>query len=226
MDITREQFGILVKGMKAVYTKPSFIPDKDAFNIWFELLKDLDYETLSYAVKKHMQSEEKEPSVASIRKHALDLQVIQGDELNDIAAWGLVLKAMRNSAYHAEEEFAKLPPIIQRAVANPGQLHEWAISEDVDGTWMSVTQSNFMRTYRAELAKEKELRKLSLDLLKIAGTTTCQEKIQQTEVKELTVSQERELSEQGASTLSGKLRAKYDKLMQSLGGNKNLASAN
>lgn len=36
----REQFKVLVKAMKAVYAQPTFIPDQDAFNVWFALLGD------------------------------------------------------------------------------------------------------------------------------------------------------------------------------------------
>lgn len=165
--MTRDEFKILVKAMKAVYTQPSFIPDQDAFNIWYEMLKDLDYKTASYAVKKYMQSEEREPRVASIRKHAESLLQKENDELNEMAAWGLVLKAIRNSGYNSEEEFNKLPPVVQRAVSSPSQLKEWALQEDIDGTWMSVLQSNFMRTYRAEEEREKELRKLSPDIIRM-----------------------------------------------------------
>ena len=42
--MTREEFKTLVKGMKAVYAQPTFIPDQDAFNVWFELLKDIPYQ--------------------------------------------------------------------------------------------------------------------------------------------------------------------------------------
>lgn len=37
----REQFKVLVKAMKAVYAQPTFIPDQDAFNVWFALLGDV-----------------------------------------------------------------------------------------------------------------------------------------------------------------------------------------
>ena len=63
-----------------------------------------------------------------------------------------------------------MPELIQKAVSSPGQLREWALSENVDGTWLSVVQSNFQRTYRAEVQREQERRKLSPDLLKIIDT--------------------------------------------------------
>ena len=46
----REQFSILVKAMKAVYSDPKFIADKDAFDVWYELLKDLPYMVCQTAI--------------------------------------------------------------------------------------------------------------------------------------------------------------------------------
>ena len=214
--MTRDEFKILVKGLKAVYTQPSFIPDRDAFEVWYGLLGDLDYRVCSNAIKIHMQTVEKEPTVASIRRQATRLQADSG-ELNEMEAWQLVLKAMRNSIYHADEEFAKLPPIVQKAVASPGQLREWAMAEDVDGTWMNVTQSNFMRTYRAETVKDMEMQKLSPDILKLMGNEKKLEKICQYESKTVSIAEERKSVEKKAVQLTGKLRVAYDNMMKALG---------
>ncbi len=214
--MTRDEFKILVKGLKAVYTQPSFIPDRDAFEVWYGLLGDLDYRVCSNAIKIHMQTVEKEPTVASIRRQATRLQADSG-ELNEMEAWQLVLKAMRNSIYHADEEFAKLPPIVQKAVASPGQLREWAMAEDVDGTWMNVTQSNFMRTYRAETVKDREMQKLSPDILKLMGNEKKLEKICQYESKTVSIAEERKSVEKKAVQLTGKLRVAYDNMMKALG---------
>lgn len=91
------------------------------------------------------------------------------------------------------------------------------MSEDVDGTWMNVTQSNFMRTFRVEAARDKEMQKLSPDILKLMGSEENQEKISQPERKSLTVAEERELVEQRATQLSGQLRVAFDNMMQALG---------
>ena len=177
--MTREEWAVLVKAMKAVYTSPSFLPDQYAFDTWYGLLKDLDYKLLSFGLKKYMQTEWKEPSIAALRQCAQSL-LTQKEEINETEAWEKVSRAIRNSGYHAEEEFARLPELIQKAVSSPGQLREWALSENVDGKWLSVVQSNFQRTYRAEVQREQERRKLSPDLLKIidaarlGGAENCQ----------------------------------------------------
>lgn len=165
--MTKEQFSTLVKAMKAVYTHPSFIPDKHAFDVWYEMLKDIDYKTASYAIKKYMLSEEKEPTIAGIRKQAASLQENPNEELNEMAAWALVQKAIGRSAYYSKEEFSKLPQLVQKAVSSPGQLREWAIADNMSGSALSVIQSNFMRTYRTELERKHEKQKLSPDILKL-----------------------------------------------------------
>ena len=165
--MTREQFKVLVKAMKAVYTNPGFIPDQDAFDVWYSMLKDLDYAIASQAVQMHLQTEESPPTVAGIRKQSAKLKADEADDLNETAAWSLVLKAIRRSTYYSEEEFAKLPATVQRAVASPKQLREWATLEDVDGKTLTVIQSNFQRTFRVEQQRERERNKLSPDVLKL-----------------------------------------------------------
>ena len=48
--MTREEWAVLVKAMKAVYTSPSFLPDQNAFDTWYGLLKDIDYKLLSFGL--------------------------------------------------------------------------------------------------------------------------------------------------------------------------------
>ena len=66
----REEFKKLVKGMKAVYAQPTFIPDQDAFNMWFALMGDLQYEVAAMAVKKYMLTNKFPPTVAELRELA------------------------------------------------------------------------------------------------------------------------------------------------------------
>lgn len=153
--LTREEFSKIAKGMKAVYSYPTFIADKDAFEVWYALLKDLPYDVASMASQKHMMSSNRVPTPADIRAEAVKLTA--PDELNETEAWTLVSKAIRNSSYNSIQEFSKLPPLVQKAVGQPSQLAQWAMDEDYNE---SVVASNFMRTYRGEVIKAKEYNKL------------------------------------------------------------------
>lgn len=211
--MTREEFKVLVKAMKAVYTQPTFIPDQDAFNIWYEMLKDLDYKTASFAVKKYMQSEEKEPRVSSIRKHAQSFK--KNNELNEMKAWDMVYKAICNSAWNAEEEFSKLPEILQKSVSSPSQLQEWG-KMNLE-TVNSVVQSNFLKTYRTEVAREREAGRLSPDVKKLVYRQEAEQKIKEKSIEKLTVAEERKLSESNRVDFSRKIQEKLDILRKKFG---------
>ena len=206
MGMTKDQFKILVKAMKAVYTNPGFIPDNDAFDVWYSMLKDLDYALASRAVQMHMQTEETPPTVAGIRKQSAKLKADETDDLNETAAWSIVLKAIRRSTYYSEEEFAKLPATVQRAVASPKQLREWATLEDVDGKTLTVIQSNFQRTFRAEQQRERERNKLSPDVLKLMRPLNNHQI--EDKPKELSVAEQRMFAEENARPAPGDFREK------------------
>ena len=161
--------------------------------MWYSMLKDLDYAIASRAVQMHLQTEESPPTVAGIRKQSVKLKADETDELNETAAWSLVLKAIRRSTYYSEEEFAKLPATVQRAVASPKQLREWATLEDVDGKTLTVIQSNFQRTFRVEQQRERERSKLSPDVLKLMRPLNNPQI--EDKPKELSVEEQRMISE-------------------------------
>ena len=84
------------------------------------------------------------------------------DELSEGQAWALVEKATRNGGYGYKEEFDKLPPIVQKAVGSPSQIHEWAMMDS--DTVKSVVASNFMRSYKIMLKREKEMALIPVDV--------------------------------------------------------------
>lgn len=166
--MTRDETIKILMVIQAAYPnyKP---PDKTvAVNVWAEMLSDIPYEKVSAAVKMYIQTDTSgfAPSVGDVRERVCDI-FAKEDDLNETAAWSLVLKAIRRSTYYSEEEFAKLPATVQRAVASPKQLREWATLEDVDGKTLTVIQSNFQRTFRVEQQRERERRKLSPDVLQL-----------------------------------------------------------
>lgn len=154
----REEFKTLVKGMKAVYAQPTFIPDQDAFNVWYELLKDLPYAQANIAIQKYMLTEKFPPTIADIRTKANDIVAKVEESMSELEAWSLVSKAISNSGYHAEEEFDKLPEACQRAVGNPSNLKEWAMMES--DKVATVEQSHFIRNYRVAVQRMQEEAKI------------------------------------------------------------------
>lgn len=149
--MTRQEFGTLAKAMKAIYADPKFLADQDAFDVWYAMISDLDYATASEALKAYVRSSKGLPGPSDFVKYATNKRL--AESMNEQQAWALVTKAIRNSNYYAEEEYGKLPPLVQKAVGSPTNLASWAQlpSDEVH----TVISSNFARAYRAEAEREK-----------------------------------------------------------------------
>lgn len=125
--------------------------------VWEMMLADYTYQQISVALKSYILSDTSgfAPTIGKL----VDIvhSVSKPQELNEMEAWALVSKAIRNSGYRYAEEFLKLPTIIQRAIGTPEQLHIWATDEDYNET---VVMSNFQRSYRLVLNQKDETMKL------------------------------------------------------------------
>lgn len=163
--MTRDETVNIIRIMVDSY--PNYKPNNlsETVDVWHTMLSDYDYNLVSVALKSYILSDTSgfAPAIGQIvaKMHS----ITQPQELNEMEAWSLVSKAIRNSIYNAADEYAKLPPIVQKAVGLPSQLMQWAIDDSYNE---SVVSSNFMRCYRIELAREKELSMLPEDARKIA----------------------------------------------------------
>lgn len=166
MGMTRDEFKILVKSMKAVYPQATFIPDNDAFSVWYELLKDIDYKPCAMAIQRYMSTEKFPPTIADIRENAF--KNTQANEMSEAEAWSLVRKAIGNSSYNAESEFENLPLEIQKSIGSPSQLRNWARDEDYND---GVVQSQFLRSYRQVCERKREFSKMPSSIKNLIQTT-------------------------------------------------------
>ena len=160
--MTKEEFKKIIKGLKSIYSDPKFIADQFAFDMWFGLLGDLPYEVVSMATKTYMQTETFAPTPADIRRYAYKVTSPVTNDMSELEAWGMVVKAIGNSLYGAEKEFAKLPPLIQQTLGNPARLREMASLETHEVE--TVEQSHFVRNYRAKLESSKRTGQLDMQL--------------------------------------------------------------
>ena len=128
-----------------------------AATIWADILSEYTYEQVDGALRLFIMSDKSgfAPSIGQLvdKIHTMT----QPQELNEMEAWSLVSKAIRNSGYNSADEFTKLPPIAQKAVGLPGQLRTWALDENYNE---EVVSSNFIKCYRNELTRQRELQKM------------------------------------------------------------------
>lgn len=139
---------------------PNYKPNNlsETVDVWQMMLDEYSYNQVSIALKAYVTSDTSgfAPSVGKI---VAKIQTIsQPQELDGMAAWGLVSKALRNGTYGAVEEFNKLPPLVRQAVGIPDNLKNWATSDYQ--TIETVIQSNFLRTYEVIVKRETEISRM------------------------------------------------------------------
>jgi hypothetical protein len=142
----------------------------NAISLWTEMFAHDRADVVTAAVKALIKTRKEgyPPTVGEVSDKIRELT--QGDGLTRIEAWNLVAKACQNSLYGAEEEFAKLPPLVQKTVGSPNQLKEWAM---MDADTFSVTGSHFQRSFEIMQKREQELSLLPPDIReRLAGLTT------------------------------------------------------
>jgi hypothetical protein len=156
--------------MRIQTTFPNWKPQGDlslVVDVWHEYLEDYAYEEILIALKAYTTTDTSgfAPSIGQLvgKLHS----VARNDELNEMEAWSLVSNAIKNGYYGAEEEFAKLPELVQKAVGTPANLRAWAHTDE--SSIENVVQSNFIRTYRTVVKRESECAKLPTSIKNLIG---------------------------------------------------------
>lgn len=65
--MTREEFKVIVKAMMAAYPQSCPVKTQDVFDMWYTMLKDMDYRTVSERLKKHIKTCKYAPSISELR---------------------------------------------------------------------------------------------------------------------------------------------------------------
>lgn len=119
-------------------------------NTWYECLKDLDYKLVLGAVKKTIIESQYTPTIADIRKNAIDLT--NPTEYNALEDWNECYKMISRGAYMTQEEFDTYNDICKKFVGSLQQLRDYAMTDcEVINT---VVKSNFLKQY--DIIKKRE----------------------------------------------------------------------
>ena len=135
--------------------------------LWQNMFADDDKDLVGVAVKAYFVSDTSgfSPKIGQIKAKMRELTEPETD--TEMEAWNLVRKALRNSTYHAEEEFLKLPGVLQRIVGAPEQLKAWA--KMPEETVQSVIASNFQRSFRWKITEARRYEALPADVKSTAA---------------------------------------------------------
>lgn len=121
-------------------------------NLWANMFADRPYDLVEAAVRSCIATSKWPPTIAEVNDEILRLS--QPEEMTELEAWNLVAQALKNSGYESRAEFEKLPSDIQRILGSPSTLREWSVMplNEVQ----TVIASNFQRSYRARIEKERK----------------------------------------------------------------------
>lgn len=160
-SMLREETAKLLMMIQGAY--PNYKPDNKTvtINTWNLALSDISFDLAQKAFLAYLRADTKGFAPTPGQLIALVRELNTPKQLNELEAWSLVEKAIRNSIYNSQEEFSKLPPLVQKAVGSPNVLRLWA----ADGSYSEqVASSNFMRSYRNEAKKQEEYGQIVFDL--------------------------------------------------------------
>ncbi len=144
--------------MRIQTTYPNWKPQGDlslVIDVWHEYLADFSYQDILCAVKSYVLSDTSgfAPSVGQVIGKIRSMTKV--DDMSDLEAWAMVSNALRNGYYGAETEFAKLPPLVQKAVGTPDNLRNW--SQTDMKSIETVVMSQFLSTYKTVKKREEEV---------------------------------------------------------------------
>lgn len=159
--MTRDETKGIIRMLMGAY--PNFKAEdlKSLISTWFFYLEEYELPDVLLAMKSFSKSGKGKgfaPAPDDLIDQIHKMRELQKNDPNELQAWSLVSNAIRKSSYYAEEEFEKLPEAVQKAVGSPSMLRNWATT-DIN-TLENVVASNFQRTYRSVLAREKEISRM------------------------------------------------------------------
>lgn len=140
----RVEFSALMAGLKSNYPNWDFdLNDKNMLRFWYESLSDIPMNVLKVGIHKLIAQEEFYPNIAKIRKACAE--VINGPEIDETDAWGMVQRAIRNYGYaRVNEALASLPEEVVQAIKAMGGWAELCASENLE-----ADRAHFYRTMKS-----------------------------------------------------------------------------
>lgn len=146
--LTFDEFKRIAKGLKAVYTNQTFLPDEDSLKVWYHMLKDIPYEKLSMASYKYMATGRFPPTIAELRESVLQLAEPIGDWAD---GWAQVQMAIRLYGMYQEQDALNSMSEQTRAIVKRLGWKQLCISENP-----IADRANFRMAYEQVLNTSKE----------------------------------------------------------------------
>lgn len=155
--MTREECSQMLTLLRTAY--PGFYRHMKAeegvrtLDLWAEMFAEDDCTITRLALRDLIATHSGfPPDIAAVKERIRAMEAAVRGEPSDEDLWRLLVKASSNGIYGAEEEFRKLPPVLQRYCGSPAALRDMALIETE--TLNTVTHGQFLKQIRT--ARERQ----------------------------------------------------------------------
>lgn len=136
--MSKTEFLKLAEAIKTAYPKERLLATKEAMQLWYAMLQDIDYQTAAAAVKAYIALKKFPPTIADIREMVTPKQADWSD------AWGEVQNAIRRYGYNRPDEALASMSDKTKAIVKRFGWQEICTSEN-----LGVLRGQFRTAYEA-----------------------------------------------------------------------------
>ena len=153
--MTREETIKLLQIIQAAFPKWEVTDKTGLIDVWTNVCADDDFNALQVGLRNYIVNDTSgfAPSIGQIRNGVKQVAE-QGDDTEEMI--GLLRKAIKNGNYGYTEEYALLPPTLQKAIGCAENIRAWAAQPKEQ--FESITLSAVRRAYRATKEHEENVR--------------------------------------------------------------------
>lgn len=158
--MSEKEFGLFAMALKTYFPKDNLFPNKQAVDLWYRILNDIDYKTAELFLQKWVATNKWSPSIADIREGCAN--ITHGEMQDWGKAWEQVEKAIRYfGMYREDEAYASMDEITEEVTRRLG-FKEICMSENIQ-----VDRANFRMIYEQVIQRKKTDRQVKPDIRKL-----------------------------------------------------------
>lgn len=173
--MTFKEFEKFADAIKTYFPRENIFPSKESARLWYEELKDLDYQMAAMELRKYVALNRFAPTIADIRECLIDFA--DKKELSAPESWEIVIMEVREveESGVAKKKFEVLPELAKKAVGGYTQFLELVGNPNA----RHMAKPNFMRAYAKLLEKDLELKKLNPSIREMVNRSAETGRIEQ-----------------------------------------------
>lgn len=155
--MSEQEFMKIASAIKTSYPSVNVLKDKSSMDIWYMMLRDLDYRVCQNAVLELISTLKFPPTIAEIREKSTNYTSLPIKDWGE--AWESVLMAIRKFGYMQELEALEYMDELTRKCVKRIGFQNICMSENI-----SADRANFRMIYETESNRRRVDNQLPLQL--------------------------------------------------------------